>query len=539
MVHKNPGVDLGLLDPNCRKRILLAPRGTGKTHFVRAEITQWLLNYVNIRIVFLSGGENVAVPQLEAIKKGFSQASPAMRRFFPEYVLESKWNKKTKQFEDVLISDWGTVRHFTLPNRTNTTLPEASFTLATQESVSSGIHADVIFVDDLQNNANSKTEAALTKTHKSYLDVLPLLMPTGYLILTGTRYSGNPPDVYGRIMAQANTESSWKFMVEDAYSTDCTVCGQPDYFHEGWSVNHPQPLGLIPGYECAGFVSDGVKKCFCPQIACPDGSYGHTLKYLDDQKAEDETFFYLQFMNDPTMVEAAAVVFTEALIGAQTFHDLQWLEQHCPRAFSKIYACADLAFTTGPRSDSTVIYIFSTYQGQIFIWHCISGKMNASTRIGSMVDLILDYCFRPIQQLFVEATLNSDSTKMLLESAARDAGLIVLPVTFLDASRAKDAKAIRIDNCEQVMKARRLWLYRGMPNYETLVNQLLKKNTDGHDDYADCMGMCVAAPTFILTETSPSTPRRNNHRHPWWDEMNRPPEDPGSPYGSDARSFSF
>jgi hypothetical protein len=138
MVHKNPGVELGLLDPTCRKRILLAPRGTGKTHFVRAEITQWLLNYPNIRIVFLSGGENVAVPQLEAIKKGFSHPTAAMQRFFPEYVMVSLWTKKKKQFEDVLISDWGTMHHFTLSNRTNTTLPEASFTLATQESVSSG-----------------------------------------------------------------------------------------------------------------------------------------------------------------------------------------------------------------------------------------------------------------------------------------------------------------------------------------------------------------------------------------------------------------
>ena len=78
-VHRKVGVELGLLDPDYKRRLLLAPRGSAKTHFVRADIFSWLLLFPNIRVVYLSGSENLAVPQLQALARGFSQPTPNMQ----------------------------------------------------------------------------------------------------------------------------------------------------------------------------------------------------------------------------------------------------------------------------------------------------------------------------------------------------------------------------------------------------------------------------------------------------------------------------
>jgi hypothetical protein len=541
MVPKRPGVDISQLEgpQGKRKIMILWSRNIGKTFLVRSEIIQWLLNYNSIRICFLTGGENIALPQLRALRQHFSTPSAKMRELFPEYCTKSKWDKAAKVWKDILVpeSEWGTMHAFNVPCRQDFSLPESNFTLATEESNSTGAHYDLIVCDDIQNSGNYRTVQAREKTHQSFLAVTPLLAARGFLIVTGTRY--HIDDVYAKIMTAVAADTRWLFSIRGAYSTDCKTCSRPACFHDT-TGNAVEPPGL-PGYPCTGFVSDTIERCLCPVIECANGTqYGHSLEYLMNAKLEDEPFFWCQYMNAPQQV-AGEQTFTEELIRAQAFHDLQWLATHCPRAFSKVYAAVDLAYTTGLRSDNSVVYIFSVYQGQIFVWWCIYGKWNASTRIATLTDTLIDHRFRPIQTMYIEDNLNSDSTKLLIESAARDKGIMNLPVQFLNPNRQKDAKSIRIGEIEQVLKARRLWLYSGMPGYDLLVKQLLKHPNESsvlHDDLADDLGIVCQCPTNYLAETAPLTPRPNNNRHPWWDAMNKPHEEPGSAFGSDPRGFS-
>jgi LmbE family N-acetylglucosaminyl deacetylase len=533
MVRKQPGVDIALLDANIKRRMILWPRGSAKTTFSRVEQMQWMLNYPNVRICFLSGGEAVSMPQLEALKRHFSHPSDNMVKYFPEYVMESKWNKKTSQWEDVLVKDWGTQHHFTVPCRTNFGLPEATFTLATEEAISSGTHFDIIFVDDLQNNANSRTTAALDKTHKSYLDILPLLMPQGYLMVTGTRYANG--DVYQKIQTVASKESKWLFAVRDCYSTMCTRCGHPDVFHDR-NVDAVNPPGLIPGYECAGFISNGVQGCLCPTIICKDGSqYGYTLDFLAMQKAESLSFFACQYLNRPELIRGAQV-FTEELIKTYTILTEAQFETQFPRNSVELFIGADLAYSgpeLGDLRDESVMLIFVKYCGQIAIRNAAFGQWNASARVDMIVNLL--HKLRP-RTMFIEANINHESTQLLVEAACRAAGVHQIPIVWVEPNRAKGAKSLRIENSEQVMKTGRLWLYKDMPGYDKLVKQMLDFPNCIHDDMIDCLGMCVESATKNLQLLAQMPPEMARLQKPNWLQQLSQPREPE--YGPDQNDGS-
>ena len=492
MVKKQPGVDISLLDTEIKKRLICWPRNLGKTFCVRSEIIQWLLNYPNIRIAFLTGSESIALPQLRALRHHLSHPSKKMRELFPEYCTESKLDKTTKTWSDTLVSEsrWGTMHSFNVPCRNDFSLPEANFTLATEESNSTGAHYDIVFVDDLMNATNYRTPTARAKTHESFLAVLPLLMAGGYLILTGTRY--HVDDVYAKIMAVAVKESKWLFSIRGAYSTNCSVCGKPECFHD-W-INDPLHPG-IEGYPCAGFVSDNIQRCLCPEITCANGTvYGHSLDFLTMQKLENEAWFYCQFMNAPQLAVGEAI-FTEALINQQTIQtDDQFLTQF-PRDAVELYVGVDLAYSgaeLGTKRDESVMYVFVKYAGQIAIRNAAFGQWNASQRVDQIVNLLRK--LRP-RTMFVEANLNHQSTQLLVEAAARASGLNQIPIVWMEPNRAKGAKNLRIENSEHMMKTGRLWLFAGMPGYEKLKKQLLDWPNGSHDDHADCLAICCEAAT--------------------------------------------
>jgi predicted phage terminase large subunit-like protein len=508
-VHRKVGTDLALLDTEFKRRLLLAPRGSAKTHFVRADIFSWLLLFPNIRVVYLSGGESVAVPQLQALARGFSQPTKNMVKYFPEYVFEpkSKWSKKNQQWEDVLVGEnLGTMHHFTVPCRTNKTLPEATFTLATPESVSSGIHAELVYCDDLVNNT-TKTVEAHKKAFQNYLDVLPLVQPTGFLFVSGTRYKGGqPPDAYGQIMQRASTESRWKYLVEDCFSTNCktvlsdgTICGRPECFHDR-TVNVLQGPSIpeIPGQPCPGFQSDGVVVPYCPVVKCRDGEYGYTLDFLRMQQSESAEFFALQYMNDPSLIQKSKAVFNETILGRQTLHTQQQILDKFPPAFSQVYLMVDPAYSSaefGEHRDETVILAFSKRGGDIIFWNAWFGQWAARERTQKIVAAL--HAVRP-KDCFIESNLNAESAEILIVDAARAAGLAQVPIRARVPKRQKGARTIRMEAAAQLFDTGRVWLYAGLPNYEKLVRQAVEYPEGVHDDHIDCLAQAVEAAIEVL-----------------------------------------
>ena len=159
--HIQPGKSLSELN-ELKRYLLLWSRQVAKTTSVRVYICQLLLVYCNIRIAFLTGTEPLGKNQLAAIKGFFEHPTQKFAELFPEYCFVERYNKKTSEYE-YIPAELGTTTEFTVPCRTNFLQPEPSFALTTEKMAQSGAHFDVIFLDDLVNNANYRTIEALEK----------------------------------------------------------------------------------------------------------------------------------------------------------------------------------------------------------------------------------------------------------------------------------------------------------------------------------------------------------------------------------------
>ncbi len=549
-VHRKVQTPLAELDTEHKRRLLLAPRGSAKTTYVRADIFSWILLFPNIRVVYLSGSENLAVPQLQAISRGFSMPTLNMTKYFPEYVFlpKSKWSKKLGIWKDIPVGEAiGTMHHFVVPCRTNTVLPEPTMQIATPEAVSSGLHAELVVCDDIVNNT-TKTVEAHKKAFQNYLDVLPIVQPTGFLQVSGTRYKGGAePDAYGRIMARASKESKWKFMVEDCFSTNCNnvladgmMCGRPECFHDR-QINMLQGPSIqgIPGLPCPGFHSDNIKIPYCPVVQCRDGEYGYTLDFLAMQEASDPVFYALQYMNDPSLIAKGKAIFNEIIIGRQTLHTQSQIIAKFPPGLSQNYLMVDPAYSNaefGEKRDESVILAFSRFGGDIIFWGCFAGQWGARERTQQIVKALAT--IRPTT-CWVESNLNAESAEILIVDAAHAAGLIQVPIASRIPKRAKGSRTIRMENAAQLLDTGRVWFYSQMQNYDKLVKQATEYPDGPHDDVIDCFAQAVEAAVEILFLLT--TPHQNvvAAGGPSWLEKLNAPVAPESNGANDGSGFSF
>jgi hypothetical protein len=193
-IQKRPGENKAFsdLELTTKKRMILWPRGLFKTSAVRVDIVQTILNYPNIRIVFLTGSDGLAKKQLQVIKMFFEQPTKRFKFLFPEFCLKSVRNEKIKDELDPrawtdVPARLGTAKEFTVPCRTNRTLADPTFRIATAKMVKAGLHADLIYCDDLVNETNYRKPTALAKCYQDYLQLrLGSMMMSKHILISRT-----------------------------------------------------------------------------------------------------------------------------------------------------------------------------------------------------------------------------------------------------------------------------------------------------------------------------------------------------------------
>src|ERR1019366_4590447 len=84
----------------------------------------------------------------------------------------------------------------------------------------------------------------------------------------------------------------------------------------------------------------------------------------------------------------------------------------------------------------------------------------------------------------------------VITAYAATRGLEKVGIEWVKGAQTVNAKMTRIGSVKGPLAAGRLWIYRHIPGYERLSQQLVKWPKLGrHDDFADCAGMVVGAPT--------------------------------------------
>jgi len=513
-VQKQPGTSLVLsdLDQLTKKRMILWPRGLFKTSAVRVDIVQMILNYPNIRICFLTGGDKLAKAQLAAIKRFFERPTKRFKWLFPEFCLRDVRNRRVAEFlEDGTPNPnaWetqpaklGTAHEFTVPCRTNDIFAQPTFCISTARSVKAGSHFDVIYIDDLVNETNYKKVEALQKCYEDYIDICPLLEPSGFIIMTGTRYSFG--DTYERIQDDAKKEMKemgqtiWKFYIRDCWSHGCQNCSHTSVYHD-YEKNILQPPCEIQGCMCPGYKDRGNIDVLFPQTRTHDGrEVGHTLKMLETKKIElGSEFFANQYENKP--IATGAQTFDETLIGRQTLHSITQIP---PFGSGLTFIVGDLAYVGQSGRDYSVLFACRLFQGQIFIYACEFGTWDAGQVAEQTVNMLLTH--RP-DIMYYEKFNGWEAYNNVITAHANSRNILKVPLQWEKGSQVENAKLIRIGSVKGPLSARRLWLFAGMKGYDQLVKQLVKWPKLGrHDDFADTAGMVVAAPTGYQLENPPT-----------------------------------
>lgn len=510
----------GDLDLVFKKRMILWPRGLFKTSAIVVKTVQTILNYPNIRICFLTGGDQLAKRQLARIKRVFEKPTQRFQLLFPEFCLKSVLDKKTQKWEDT-NPKMGNAHEFTVPARTTDIFAEPTFSISTAKSVKAGSHYDLIIIDDLVNETNYRSIKLLEKVYQDYLDICPLLEPSGFIWMTGTRYSYG--DTYERIQEMAQEEEKqigktiWKFSIRDCWTLGCKHCSHPESWHNK-DINILRPPCAHPTCSCTAFESDGVKGVLFPAVRTRDGrTIGHTLEFLEGEKIRlGEEFFSNQYENNP--IAKGTQTFTETLLGAQTLHQETQLP---PYASAYTFAVGDLAYVGQPDRDYSVIYLCRKFQGQIFIYDCEFGNWDSDQIAEMTCALALKH--RPA--IFYYERFNGwDAYNNVITSRAKEKNLEKLPIEWIKMDQSPKAKLTRIGSIKGVLQGRRLWFYASMKGYATLVKQLVKWPKLGrHDDFADCAGLVCSAPTGYEAETPPPPPSAQN----WLRRLNQsnPPDD--------------
>lgn len=167
-----------------RRRTLMYPRNTYKSTLDITNCVQLILHYyMTVAILILSGNKDLAYAFVDEVGSHFVKPSSRAPTLFQALYPELCISKQPESGE------------FTAAIRQRE--PEIKEPLIWGNSVASsttGWHPDILILDDVHTNLNSRTFEARERVTKAYKLIRKVLKPTGYEIKIGTPYG--PGDVF-------------------------------------------------------------------------------------------------------------------------------------------------------------------------------------------------------------------------------------------------------------------------------------------------------------------------------------------------------
>lgn len=171
-----------------KDRLILYPRGTGKSAWDRYDVVQWVLNFPDIRILYLTATLPLAQGFVGETKGHFiirDDDPSLMNLYFPEFC----FYQKNSGAADELICPCALWVKKGLKRKEPTVRADAI------DATGTGGHYEVIKSDDAVSEQNSANDAQCRKVSSGFAQKHKTLVPTGYSDKIGTRYAEE--DMYG------------------------------------------------------------------------------------------------------------------------------------------------------------------------------------------------------------------------------------------------------------------------------------------------------------------------------------------------------
>ena len=416
---------------------------------------QWILNFPDIRILFLTAAKDLAVGFVDDLKSVFVvklEKPSFMNIFFPEFCVTEEALQKMNMYE------------FTTPER-KIDRREPTATASSIESTLSGFHFDVIKADDMVSNSNSDTEEQCKKVSKNFYINRKMLMPFGYLDYIGTRY--HDVDHYGDVLeknvGEFKTEKGpcWE-LIEN------TTTGFRVLIGRAW-----QPK---PGFEGKPFMELKENEVFLlfPQYL--------SYSFLRQEYSKDEISAESQYQQNPR--QKMLVTFDRALLIGHTVPFTK-VPYNGP-----ISITWDFAFSKKKGRDySTGCVAIHDEKGRIFIVDLIRGRFQPTELAKAVVDLVLKWKYPFV--VGIEDAVGSRFLEPAILLEAKKTGdqnviAVCSKIDWFAPEQQKDAKKTRMASLHPWFSNDRLFLVDVLPYLEVTYKEFeMCLASHHHDDIPD------------------------------------------------------
>lgn len=460
-------------------QLVLLPRDHMKSALAGIRVAHRIVRDPAVRILYISSTANLAYKQLKFIKDILT--SDIVRFYWPELVNLDEG--KREKWTEAEISIDHPIR------KAENVRDPTVFTAGLTTSIT-GLHADVIVLDDVVVKENAYTKEGRTKTAEQY----SLLASIGGGIdeqwAVGTRY--HPKDLYNDLIVMA-----------------------VEQFNEEGEVIGEDPLYEVFERQVEN-RGDGTGEFLWPQQLRKDGKpFGFNREILAKKRAQylDRVQFRAQYYNDPNDPDGGGIA-KECF----QYYDRAHLSRSNGYWFLKqnrlnVFAAIDFAYSSQKRADYTAIVVIGVDpQQNYYVLEIERFKTGLiSEYFSKMLALHQKWDFRVISaEVTAAQQVIVDDIK---QNYVRRHGL-ALAIKDHRPTRSEGSKAERINALLSARyENRQIFHYLG-GNCQTLEEELLLTNPP-HDDCKDALASAIAiavAPGYMAMNSNVNLPYISNPR---------------------------
>jgi phage terminase large subunit-like protein len=451
-------------DAFSKSRVILYPRGSFKSTIDVYDAVQWILNFPEIRILFLTAADDLAVGFVDETKGHFVERlfQPSlMNLYFPEYCLSEKDLAKETSFQ------------FTCPlwKRQGSRRREATVMSASITSTLSGFHFEVIKGDDVVSNRNSENEDQCRKVTKQInVSVRKMLRPFGYFDAIGTRYADE--DYYGEVLeknvGELKRESGPCWETIDNLATGLKIL-----IGRAWEVKPEVRREIESGKLSASNLAAEHYDLLFPEVL--------SYSFLRQEQARDEISFEGQYNQNPR--PASTTPFPRVLLLKST---VPFEEMPFRGPISQTW---DFAFSAKKGRDySTASSAIWNDKGVCFITDLIRGRFLHNDLAKAVVEFALKW--RPFVIGIEDAAGSRLLESAIIAEAQRTGNPSVIAVCsridWITPDNQKDAKRMRMASLHPWLMNSRMKFAAYLPHLDALYSEFERcLFSHHHDDIPD------------------------------------------------------
>jgi hypothetical protein len=452
-------------------QLVLLPRDHMKSYVAGCYVAWRITKNPAIRVLYISSTSNLATKQLKLIKDILN--SDIYRFYWPDMTNIDE-GKREKWTESEISVDH--------PKRKYENVRDATVYSVGLTTAITGLHADLLVLDDVVVYENAYTEEGREKTARQYSFFASVAGTDSKILVVGTRY--HPNDLYGELFSKRVVRHNDK----------------GEYLSED---------DLYEVFERkVENIGDGSGEYLWPRQQNRDGRwFGFNQQILEEKRANylDQTQFRAQYYNDPNSFDGSGISKDCFQYYDRHFLEFDGTVWKLNGKRLNVFAAIDFAYTTKLGSDFTAIVVVGVDSS--FNYYILDIDRFKTELISDFYEHLLRLHNKwHFHKLRAEVTAAQIAIVNDLKSSYIRPNGLSLSVEEFKPSRYMGAKEERMAAVLQPRyNNRQVWHYLG-GNCQVLEDELISEHPP-HDDVKDALTSCIEA--CVAPSPQISQPRFN------------------------------